>query len=266
LSRNKTTIETAARQPVLIMIFGRGRIGKTVVSNTTAQFYRDRGAALQLWDVTGFETPSHSLAGFHPDAETPPCLLPFEIQKWLEKKIEGQIESLHNGQSFDALLDVGSANHLISKLGREVQLMRTLEKAGVRPVALHVIGTDEADVDHLTLMAEAMMPAAMLIVVNDALITNCRSETATIMNNSTIKMAVSRGAKVLRFPKLLPMDQVTGSRLLFSDATAGKVSTTGKSLSQSNRLKVANWWNEAVPDFFGAIDPLWMPSIPPSAA
>jgi hypothetical protein len=253
------------RRPVLIMILGRGRIGKTVVSNTTAQFYRDRGAALQLWDMTGFETPSHSLAGFHSNAETPSCTRPYELQKWLEKRMESQIHSLQNGCPFDALLDVGSANHFIRKLEQEVQLMRTLEREGIRPVVLYVIGPDEADVDYLTHMAEFIMPAATLIVFNDGLITNRRSAKASfdfIIDNSTIKTAVSRGAKVLRFPMLLPMSQVVGSRLSFADAGAGKVPTTGKSLGLSNQRRVACWWDEAVPNFFQAIDPLWMPSAP----
>ena len=144
--------------------------------------------------------------------------------------------------------------------------MRTVEKLGVRVVALHVIGTDEADLDHLAVMAQVMMPAATLIVLNDGLIANRRSETAAIMNNSTIKTAINRGVKVLRFPKLLSMNQVIESRILFSAATVGKVPATGKSLNQSSRLDIASWWNEAVPEFFSAIDPLWMPAIPTSAA
>src|SRR5689334_298083 len=93
-------------QPVLLMPLGRGRVGKTVIGNTVAQFFKKAGATLQVWDMDQ-QTTSHGLAVFHPEAAVPPHAGLADLAKWLEGKIHEQALAKRAGRPFDALLGVG---------------------------------------------------------------------------------------------------------------------------------------------------------------
>ncbi|TDH61154.1 hypothetical protein E2C06_18105 [Dankookia rubra] len=256
-------------KPVLLMPVGRGRVGKTVVGNTTAQYFRSRGATLRIWDMDR-QTTSHGLASFHPDAEIPPSGGLADLAQWLEQKINEQALSIRAGRPFDALLGVGGGDLLVKKLAEEVRLVRTLERMGIRPVAMHVVGPDNADLDYLAQVVadELFLPAATLIVLNGGLVADGRSVAnafTPILNHPALVAAMGKGAKVVRFPELSPMRQVSEGRLLFEDAAAGKAPEAGEPLSFFDQERVSIWLEEKVPAFFGGINPLWMPTLPHQA-
>jgi hypothetical protein len=256
-------------KPVLLMPVGRGRVGKTVVGNTTAQYFRSRGATLRIWDMDR-QTTSHGLASFHPDAEIPPSGGLADLAQWLEQKINEQALSIRAGRPFDALLGVGGGDLLVKKLAEEVRLVRTLERMGIRPVAMHVVGPDNADLDYLAQVVadELFLPAATLIVLNGGLVADGRSVAnafTPILNHPALVAAMGKGAKVVRFPELSPMRQVSEGKLLFEDAAAGKAQEMGEPLSFFDQERVSIWWEEKVPAFFGGINPLWMPALPHQA-
>ena len=80
--KDTPSMANADAKPVLLMPVGRGRGGKTVVGNTTAQYFRSRGATLRIWDMDR-QTTSHGLASFHPDAEIPPSGGLADLAQWL---------------------------------------------------------------------------------------------------------------------------------------------------------------------------------------
>lgn len=252
--------------PVLLMPVGRGRVGKTVLGNTLAQYYRGRGATLRIWDMD-LQTTSHGLAAFHSDAEVPPPGGVADLARWLETRINEQALSIRAGRPFDALLGVGGGDLLIKQLAQEVRLVRTLERMGIRPVAMHVVGPDKADLDYLSQVVqdELFLPTSTLIALNAGLVADGRSiEHAfdSILTHPALMAAMARGAQVVRFPALTPMRQVTDSKLHFADAADGKPPAVGEPLSFFDMERVSIWWEEAVPDFFHKIDPLWMPVLP----
>ena len=193
-----------------------------------------------------------------------------DLAQWLEQKINEQALSIRAGRPFDALLGVGGGDLLVKKLAEEVRLVRTLERMGIRPVAMHVVGPDNADLDYLAQVVadELFLPAATLIVLNGGLVADGRSVAnafTPILNHPALVAAMGKGAKVVRFPELSPMRQVSEGKLLFEDAAAGKAPEAGEPLSFFDQERVSIWWEEKVPAFFGGINPLWMPALPHQA-
>ncbi|MFC7695097.1 hypothetical protein ACFQY5_41530 [Paeniroseomonas aquatica] len=137
-------------------------------------------------------------------------------------------------------------------------------------MAMHVVGPDNADLDYLAQVVadELFLPAATLIVLNGGLVADGRSVAnafAPILNHPALVAAMAKGAKVVRFPELNPMRQVSESKSLFADVAAGAPPAAGEPLSFFDQERVAIWWEEKVPGFFAGINPLWMPALAPQA-
>jgi hypothetical protein len=154
------------RKPVLIIALGRGRVGKTVFLNSTAQFYRPSGARVEIWNIDHHNN-SHTLNAFFPDVRRPSGFQPLSVQRWLEGQIQDQ-----EAHGYDVVLDVGGNDTMIKKMALDADLAATLEVAGIRPVGVHVIGPDPADLEYLRQVADnkLFVPEATLIVMNGGLV------------------------------------------------------------------------------------------------
>ena len=247
--------------PVTAFVCGRGRVGKTVVANAIVQFCRQHGARLEVWN-SDRQNETHSLSLFHADASRPATDDPDEKRLWFEGNLNRQVR-----ERFDAVLDMAGGDPMVRYLGRDIQLVRTMERRGIRSVAWHVLGPDAADLDYLKLsMAGGLfMPEAALLVINRGLVAGNRAVDnafADVLGHDVVAEAVERGAKLVWFPKLLCMSAITDQGLTFEEAIRGVVKPGHESLSFTDEARVEIFWKDHVPAFFEEIPAVWLPAMP----
>ncbi len=68
------------RQPLLLVVVGRQRVGKTTVVNTIVQKAREAGGQLQVWKADNNET-SYNLGMFHDDGMSLSSTVPRPAQQ-----------------------------------------------------------------------------------------------------------------------------------------------------------------------------------------
>jgi hypothetical protein len=245
--------------PVLIMMLGRGRVGKTATATTLVQFYRDLGCDLRVWNADQ-QNASHSLSRLHADVNEPMLGSSFEDRKkWLEERIQDQ----YQGQ-YDAVIDFAGGDATVQKLAQEVRLIRLLEKMNIRPVAVHVVGPQKADLDYLRQVSTAklFMPEATIIILNDGLVQGGRSVDqafAEIWGDPIVVEAQRNGAEVVRMPALPCMSEIMNMGLSFRDAADGNIGAGLVPLSYFDRERTALWWENEVPEFLGGLPGDWLP-------
>lgn len=251
----------ADRRPLLIIVVGRQRVGKTSLLNTTVQFVRSNGGELVVWNADRMNR-TYSLSIFHPDALEPSSSEPEDGKKWLEERFAHQVK-----HRYDAVLDIGGGTTPLSQLVEEVPIVRALERLGVRVLVIHVIGAEMADLDYLErfLADDLLAPEATMIVLNDGLVLTGRSADSAFENvrkHPAIQGAMAAGAQVRLFPKLSCMSQVTDRHLTFADAMNGVNKPGMPPLSFFDQERVSVWWERELPKFFGSVPPLWLPEMP----
>ena len=247
-------------RPVLLTTVGRQRVGKTTFLNILIQALREKGADLMVWNADQLNT-THNLAVFHDDVVQPKSSDFEDVKAWLEDRIQDQLE----GQ-FNAFLDVGGGETPLSRLVREVPLVRSLERRGIRVVLVHVVGPDPADVDYLKhyMRHDLFAPEATLIVLNAGLVLSGRSVSQAfepLLEHPVIIEALKRGASIVSMPALACMTKVTDRGLTFAEAAAGVAKGSQSRLSFFDQERVAIWWERDVPEFLASIPSLWLPAI-----
>jgi hypothetical protein len=252
---------SSVRKPVLIVALGRGRVGKTVFLNSVAQFYRPRGARLEIWNIDHHNN-KHSLNSFFPDVRVPPGFQPLSCQRWLEAQIQDQ-----QAKGYDVVLDVGGNDTMIKKMALDADLAATLEAAGIRAVGVHVIGPDPADLEYLRQVADnkLFVPEATLIVLNGGLVPDGLSvgpAFAHVFNDPVVKSVIESGGVTVTMPGLESMQEVVEREMTFGDAVSRGYKTEGNPLKMFDRARTKKWWTLRMPEFFADIPPLWMPHLP----
>lgn len=254
-----STASFGDRRPVLFITVGRQRVGKTTFMNVLIQALRKQGAEIAIWNADQLNT-THNLAVFHRDTLQPKSA-DFEDGKvWLEARIQDQME-----QQYDAMLDVGGGETPLSKLVREVPIVQSAARRGIRVVLAHVIGSDQADVDYLKhyMKDDLFAPEATLIVMNGGLVLSGRSVSgafAEIGGHPVIRKALDRGAAIVVMPPLSCMSKVTDCGLTFDEAAEGVTKGKFGRMSFFDQERVAIWWQKAIPQFLATIPPLWLPA------
>ena len=248
-------------RPVLLTTVGRQRVGKTTFLNILIQALRAKGAEMSVWNADQLNT-THNLALFHGDVVQPLSADMEDVKAWLEERIQDQIE----GQ-FSALLDVGGGETPLSKLVREVPIVRSLERRGIRVVLVHVIGPDPADIDYLAhyMRHDLFAPEATLIVLNGGLVLSGRSVGQAfepIVGHPVILEAMAKGAKIVSMPALACMNKVTDLGLTFVEASEGLTKSGQPRLSFFDQERVGIWWERDIPAFLESIPPTWLPPVP----
>ena len=249
------------RRPVLLTTVGRQRVGKTTFLNILIQALRPKGADLVVWNADQLNT-THNLAVFHDDVVQPRSSDFEDVKAWLEERIQDQIEGQYN-----ALLDVGGGETPLSRLVREVPIVRSLERRGIRVVLVHVIGPDPADIDYLAhyMRQDLFAPEATLIVLNGGLVLSGRSigqAFEPIAEHPVIVEAVRKGARIVSMPALACMTKVTDRGLSFAEAGDGVTKPGQSRLSFFDQERVGIWWERDIPAFLDSIPALWLPEIP----
>lgn len=92
------------RRPIVMIVVGRQRVGKTTVLNTTIQFLRMHGGEVVVWNADKLNR-TYSLSMFHPDALEPPSADPEDVKAWLEGRFTHLVE-----HRYGAALDIGGGD------------------------------------------------------------------------------------------------------------------------------------------------------------
>lgn len=248
-------------RPVLLTTVGRQRVGKTTFLNILIQALRPKGAEMVVLNADQLNT-THNLAVFHDDVVQPRSSDFEDTKAWLEERIQDQIE----GQ-YSAVLDVGGGETPLSRLVREVPIVRSLERRGIRVVLVHMVGPDPADIDYLAhyMRHDLFAPEATLIVLNGGLVLSGRSigqAFEPIVAHPVILEAMSKGARIVSMPALACMNKVTDLGLTFVEASEGLTKPGQARLSFFDQERVGIWWERDVPAFLESIPPTWLPPIP----
>ncbi len=182
--------------PVLMMVLGRQRIGKSSFLNAVAQYLRSRGAVFEIWDGDQQNT-SCNLSLFHKDARKPSATDSEDVKAWLEQRFMDVAERRKS-----AILVIGGGDTPLGRLVQDVPVAAMLEEAGVRVVLVHVIGPETPDLDYLERFTVDNLFASKhtLIVLNAGLVLSGRSLEAAFAQtfaHPTIGAAVNGGAKLI---------------------------------------------------------------------
>jgi hypothetical protein len=251
-------INLVTRPPILWINNGRQRVGKTVLLNTTAQYAREHGNPIRVWNADQ-QNRSHSLSAFFTDAEEINGGGIDDSVAWMETHIEDQI-----AHGYDAVLDVGGGVTGFAKLVQEVPLLEVVDSNLLRIVGVFCVGPERADLDYLEHFAqeERFLPPATLIVFNAGLVFSGQSAVtafAPIAESPALKHALGRGAKIAVLPALACMSQVTDRELTFVEALSGVSKGDAGPLSLFDRARVNRWWSRDIPQFFDSIPAEWLP-------
>lgn len=259
----ETSNPAGDRRPLLLVVVGRQRVGKTTLLNTAVQFVRAHGGRVAVWNADMLNR-SYSLSMFHADVLEPASADPEDVKAWLEDRFMHLAE-----HGYDAVLDVGGGDTPLARLVEEVPIVRTLERRGVRVVLVHVLGPEMADLDYLErfLTDGLLAPQATLVVLNNGLVLTGRSAGfafAKVAEHAALVDAAENGARVVLMPKLPCMSAVTDRGMTFAEAMPEvSVEKPGHPpLSFFDRERVGVWWERELPKFFGQIPALWLPAMP----
>jgi len=249
------------RQPVVVVVVGRQRVGKTTFLNTTVQFLRAHGGDVVVWNADKLNR-TYSLSMFSGDVLEPTGGDAEDVKAWLEDRFTHLVQ-----HRYDAVLDIGGGDTPLARLVEEVPIVRTLERRGIRMLLVHVLGPEMADLDYLErFMSENLLtPEATLIVLNDGLVLSGRSAHfafAAVKEHPALLAALEHGAELVLMPRLSCMSQVTDRHLTFAEAMNGVTKPGKPLLSFFDQERVAMWWERELPKFFAAIPALWLPAMP----
>ena len=241
------------------MMLGRGRVGKTATATALVQFYRSLGCNLEVWNVDQ-QNANYSLSRFHSEVQEPPVGSGFEDRKrWLEGRILDQSK-----RKYDAIVDFPGGDSTILRLAQEVRLVRMLERMGIRPVAVHVIGPSKADLDYLRqmVMSGLFMPEATIILLNGGVVQSGLSVDAAfseIIADKVVCDAVDKGAELLTMPALPCMTGVMDLGIAFGDVAVGRFGPGQEPLSPFDQERTSIWLEEELPKALEAWPVLWAP-------
>jgi hypothetical protein len=253
------------RKPVLMIVVGRQRVGKTTFLNALAQYLRGHGASFEIWDADKMNG-TNNMSLFHRAALQPASADPEDVKAWLEQRFTDLVE-----RRIEAMLDVGGGDTPLARLVSEVPIATTLEDEGVRVVVVHVVGPDLADLDYLDRFEQddLFSPEATLIVQNGGLVLSGRSLDfgfQHINDHDTITRSVMDGARVVVMPRLSCMAEVTNRGLAFDDAMNGEIGADGRNLALLDRPRVRKWWTKEFPEMVRGIPADWLPEMADSSS
>jgi hypothetical protein len=193
-------------RPKLVVTLGRGRTGKSVFLAWLAEAVSGR--------LLVVDADPPVLSDRFPQAETLPAGMDGEDRRvWVEGQIERMIEIAGTPDQADMLLDVGGNDILLKRLGRELKLAEMLAAAGVDPVAVHMIGPDDADLGYLREVEDRGLfcPAMTILVLNKKLVKDGRSHEAAfapVLQSEIVGKVLARGGRIVSMPSLACMDEI----------------------------------------------------------
>ena len=246
---------SASAQPLCVIPLGRGTRGKTWWVRWAVGRALVHGREVVIADA---DRTNATLSAFFDRVVTPPSADEADMRDWFAAFIERQI-----ADRFTTLIDLGGGDLILKQLAREIGLVGFLERYGICPVAVHLLGPDRDDLAYLHDVEQdgLFAPAATILVLNEALVPRGRSDKAafqsTILEHPTFLKALDRGAKVIWMPRLAVAHEVDSRRLTFTAAEENQVKPGQTPIGPWNRQLIQNW----LADMEGNFAPVahWLP-------
>jgi hypothetical protein len=236
-------------RPKVLMTIGAGSAGKTTLLRWITETILERNSQAIIAAV---DPTNRSLTSYFAGVVEPPSRDPTAVVPWLEKKLFQHIMAI--GAS--AAIDFGGGDtSLLQLIAGGVDIVSTLEEAGISPVAMYVMSPRVDDLAVLaTLEQSGFRPRATAIVLNEGRSdpTRTREESfAAVMRHSVYKAAIERGAVPLWMPRLIPAAEIELRRIQFATARDGVV-PEGKRftpLGPFDRSRVRHWLDAMAKNF-----------------
>lgn len=205
-------------RPRLIVLFGRGRVGKT----TFARLLVDRAheAGRMEFAIADADRTNATMAAFYQNVVQPVESDDQAVLEFFDDLINAQVEDRAT-----VLLDTRGADPTFPTFAASLDLVATLTEHAIIPVAMHLIGPDPDDLSVLREVEarKAYCPPQTILVLNGAPLRAFDK----VQKDAALKGAVKRGAIVVHIPRLLCMDEITENRWTFTQA-ADKLKFTDK--------------------------------------
>jgi hypothetical protein len=83
-------------KPVLMIVVGRQRVGKTTFLNGLCQYLQAHAAVFEIWDADKMNA-THNMAGFHEEALQPASTDPEDVKAWLEDRFADRRATVRRG-------------------------------------------------------------------------------------------------------------------------------------------------------------------------
>ncbi|HWX51533.1 MAG TPA: hypothetical protein VNZ61_26100 [Roseomonas sp.] len=231
--------------PKAVFVMGPGRSGKTTLLRYVMEGVQP-GKPAPL--AAALDPQNRSLATFLNDVAQPPTTDPVGVARWAEELL-----GFVMAEQQDALLDMGGGDLSMGKLLEDVpDLARSLEEAGVHPVALYTLSPRVDDLGVLaSYEAQSFQPRATALILNAGLAdpTLPREDAfARVLRHSVFRAAVARGAVPIWMPRLdaTVAAEIEGKRLRFGQARDGQApdDQPGAILGPFNRSRLRKWMTE----------------------
>jgi hypothetical protein len=226
--------------PVLAMVEGRGRNGKSVLGRLLVGNARNVGRDLLVAD---WDRNNATLSTFYPDARRPVSAEDDDMQAGLTALLNEVAEAPRS-----LLVDTGGGDRVLASYGRTVPVVEFCEEIGVRPVAFVTLGPDPDDADHAVGICESghFRPQDTVLVFNEGLVPPGRDTErafAPLLERADLADLMRQGASSIILPRLDsgPMADVTRLRLDFWQAAAGAVGLGGVPVGPVQRSQLRMW-------------------------
>jgi hypothetical protein len=238
-------------RPKLYVFLGRGNVGKTVTIRWMAERAQNAGRSVVLADI---DRNTGTLPAFYEGVLRPDYTDSEGIREWLGLLVQKQIETGAN-----VLLDVGGGDPLMQETAEQLHLATLLERIGIQPVAVHLVGPDKDDLSTLRDMEKSgsFCPRDTIIVFNEGRVDRARPGTAfiPIRSHEIIKGAEARGARIVHMPKLDQMPFISARRLPFFSALEGRFGggPTVDVFTQNAIMLSVEGWLERMEEAFASV-------------
>jgi hypothetical protein len=229
---------TTPARPKFIVPLGRGARGKTWWLRWAAERAQAQGRPVMIADA---DRTNATLSAYFSNVVTPPSADEADMRDWFAQLCEELIEERRT-----AMIDLGGGDLLLKQLSREIGLVSFLERNGVQPVAVHLLGPDRDDLAYLRdLEKDALFaPEATILVINEGLVPRNRSTEAAfkpVLENPIFLAALDRKAESVLMPRLDAAHEIDERRLTFTAAELSQVKEGQTPIGLWNRQRIANW-------------------------
>lgn len=232
-----------------VVLFGRGKTGKSTVARLLAERAREAGRDFALADAER-TTDRIRLADFYEGVLAPEFTTEVEIAEWYDALVNAAVDD-----KVPVILDTAGGDTTFLDFARSVDLCELLAEQGIDPVAVHVLGSDPNDLVMLrAAVAAGFRPAHTILVLNDV---DGRGATTLlrqkvferITGDRTYADAIKAGAKVVHLGKLPCMWRLVRDKWTFAQAA--------RDLSLTDRQRLVVWRRQAEAELAGVSE--WLP-------
>lgn len=233
-AESETSSTAPPRIPSFIVIAGRGYTGKTFLTRYLSE------TATHRTIIGDGDRTNVGVSKYVSNARVPPSSDENDVREWLMSLVDEQIS-----ERVDVILDLGGADTILRDVAQKLDLVKFLSENQIRPVLLHTVGPDSADLAILARLEQdrAFAPSCTALLFNMTLSHAQKTDdelTNFLQNNATLKAAIERNVEIMRVPRLAPVDQIP-SGITFDDAVQGRMAPGQAPLRPTTRQQIRIW-------------------------